>query len=146
MEQELKSLSELEEYARIFISGLKKQTAHATIVGLSGELGAGKTAFAKSLAKILGISVEVSSPTFVIAKFYDLKEARWSRLVHIDAYRIEHLKELRVLRFKDLIDDPHNLIMIEWPELIKDAFPKDATLLQFKFINESVRSIANNHE
>ena len=42
MEQEIKNISELSEYAQVFIGGLKRQTTHATIVGLSGELGAGK--------------------------------------------------------------------------------------------------------
>lgn len=146
MEQEIKSLYELDEYARLFTGDLKKQPAHATIIGLSGELGAGKTAFTKALAKILGIDEDVSSPTFVIAKFYELKDRRWNRLVHIDAYRIEHPDELRSLRFSELINDSCNLIVIEWPELMKDAFPKDALVLQFKFITDTVRSITNPHE
>lgn len=143
MEQEIKSTTELDEYARIFLRELIKQTTHATIVGLSGELGSGKTAFTKSLAKTLEIHEEVSSPTFVIAKFYTLKDKQWSRFVHIDAYRIEHPDELRALRWSELANDPKNLIVIEWPELIKESFPKDATMLRFKFIDDTVRSITN---
>ncbi len=143
MEQEIKSLTELEEYARIFQSGLIKQKSHATVVGLSGDLGSGKTAFVKSLANILYIQEEVSSPTFVIAKFYTLKDKQWSRLVHVDAYRILHPDELRSLRWSELTHDPKNLIVIEWPELMKELFPKDATLLRFKFIDYAVRSITH---
>ena len=143
MEQEIKNIPELDEYAKMFIRGLKKQTVHATIIGLSGELGSGKTAFTKVLAKNLGIVEEVSSPTFVIAKFYTLKDKQWSRLVHIDAYRIEHPDELRALRWSELASDPKNLIVIEWPELMKELFPEDATMLRFKFIDDMVRSITN---
>lgn len=141
MEQEIRSLIELDEYARMFIVGLIKQTSHATIIGLSGELGSGKTAFAKALAKALSVHEEVTSPTFVIAKFYALKEKQWSHFVHMDAYRIEHPDELRTLRFKELANDPKNLLVIEWPELMKELFPKDANMLRFKFIDETVRSI-----
>ena len=141
MEQVIKNISELNEYAQMFIGGLKRQTAHATIIGLSGELGSGKTAFTKELAKNLGIDEDVSSPTFVIAKFYTLKDKQWSHLVHIDAYRIEHPDELRALRWSEISHDPKNLIVIEWPELMEESFPKHSTTLRFKFINETVRSI-----
>ncbi len=144
MEQQIKSITELDEYAGMFISGLVRQAGHATVIGLSGELGSGKTAFTKVLAKKLGIDEEVSSPTFVIAKFYALKDKQWSRLVHMDAYRIEHPDELRALKWDELAHDPKNLIMIEWPELMKESFPKYATTLCFKFINDTVRSITSN--
>ena len=143
MEQEIKNISELDEYAQMFIGGLKRQTAQATIIGLSGELGSGKTAFTKVLAKNLGIDEDVSSPTFVIAKFYTLKDKQWSHLVHIDAYRIEHPDELRALRWSEISHDPKNLIVIEWPELMKELFPNNATVLRFKFIDDTDRSITN---
>ena len=141
MEKEIKNLDELREYGQTFVDGLIKQNSHATIIGLSGELGSGKTAFVKSISSIMEINEEVSSPTFVIAKFYPLNNRNWNQLVHIDAYRIEHTDELRALRFGELIQDPKNLIMIEWPELIEASLPQDTTMLKFKFINETVRSI-----
>lgn len=141
MEKEIKNLDELREYGQIFVDGLIKQNSHATIIGLSGELGSGKTAFVKSISSIMEINEEVSSPTFVIAKFYPLNNRKWSQLVHVDAYRIEHIEELRALRFRELIQDPKNLIMIEWPELIEKALPQDTMILKFKFINDTTRSI-----
>ena len=98
----------------------------AYVVGLSGHLGAGKTAFVKCVAKELGIEEEVTSPTFVIMKIYDIDTAtaqkkfgsdfRWTRLVHIDAYRLEKQEVLSALNFESVVSDPHNLVLVEWPE------------------------------
>ncbi len=100
--------------------------AEATIVGMSGHLGAGKTAFVKKVAGLLGVEEEVTSPTFVLMKVYGLDSNNrasiyndprpWKRLVHIDAYRLERPEELEALDFERLVSDPDNLIMVEWPE------------------------------
>lgn len=101
----------------------------ALIVGLSGHLGAGKTAFVKTIGRILGVRETVTSPTFVIMKRYDIGnsglEVRdsgrsiripWKKLVHVDAYRLENPGDLEVLGWEDLASDCGNLIMVEWPE------------------------------
>lgn len=107
-------------------------SSKSTVICLSGHLGAGKTAFVKGVARALGIHENVTSPTFVIMKIYDIPTTRsggasrgaiwpWKRLAHIDAYRLEKPEELGAIDFKDLVSDPHNLIMIEWPENIEGA-------------------------
>lgn len=88
----------------------------AVVVGLSGHLGAGKTAFTKAVAAALGVEETVTSPTFVIMKLYATKNSIFPRLVHIDAYRLEERRELEALRWEELVADRNNLIMIEWPE------------------------------
>ncbi|HEX7724582.1 MAG TPA: tRNA (adenosine(37)-N6)-threonylcarbamoyltransferase complex ATPase subunit type 1 TsaE [Candidatus Paceibacterota bacterium] len=99
----------------------------AFVVGLSGHLGAGKTSFTKLLAQELGITEIVTSPTFVIMKIYDIQagakiggvsgtDVSFKRLVHIDAYRLERRAELDGLDFERISSDPHNLVIIEWPE------------------------------
>lgn len=118
------------------------RTTPATVVGLSGELGAGKTAFVKSFAKALGIIESVPSPTFVIARFYPIKNnARFTQLVHIDAYRIESQGELRPLGWEKLLHEQTNLIVVEWPEKIAGAFPVDAMMLNFTVVDETTRAI-----
>ncbi|MCX6753845.1 MAG: tRNA (adenosine(37)-N6)-threonylcarbamoyltransferase complex ATPase subunit type 1 TsaE, partial [Candidatus Nomurabacteria bacterium] len=77
------------------ILGKKK---NATVISLSGDLGAGKTTITKEIAKQLGIKENVVSPTFVIMKIYKLKSSskhyfNFKKLIHIDAYRIEDAKE-----------------------------------------------------
>lgn len=98
------------------ISVRQGEPDQAMVVGLSGHLGAGKTAFVKALAKEMGVEEIVTSPTFVLMKIYETKDARWPRLVHIDAYRLERAEELAALDWERLVADPHNLIMVEWPE------------------------------
>ena len=96
----------------------------AVVVGLYGNLGAGKTTLTQSIATALGVVDTVTSPTFVIEKIYELTNRKFTHLIHIDAYRLEKSKELLHLGWKDIISDPHNLILIEWPERVADIMPE----------------------
>ena len=102
------------------ISSKYEKTDKAVVVGLSGHLGAGKTAFVRLVARTLGINEDVTSPTFVLMKIYDIDPKsgylNWKKLIHIDAYRLERSEDLAVLNFEELLEDKNNLIMIEWPE------------------------------
>lgn len=80
----------------------------ALIIGLEGELGAGKTAFAKQFARLLGISDPVVSPTFTLHEEY-------SQLDHIDLWRIETPQELLDLGLKNMVARKR-VIIIEWAE------------------------------
>ena len=117
------SIEETEKIAAKWLSDVARSHPspdEAVLVGLSGHLGAGKTAFVKAVAKALGVAETVTSPTFVIMKIYEVGEDSldipWRRLVHIDAYRLERAEELEALSFEKLVADSHNLIMVEWPE------------------------------
>jgi tRNA threonylcarbamoyladenosine biosynthesis protein TsaE len=100
----------------------------AMLVALRGELGAGKTAFTKVVAKTLGVEDVVNSPTFVLEKIYLLggPASNFKRLVHIDAYRLEKGSDLTPLGFDELMQDTENLILLEWPEKVADALPPPA--------------------
>ncbi len=114
------SLAETEKIAADWLAGISMKHAdadEALIVGLSGHLGAGKTAFVKAVAKSLGVTEDVTSPTFVIMKLYEINAASpWKRLIHIDAYRLERAEELEALGWEQLVADKNNLILVEWPE------------------------------
>lgn len=127
------------EWARAALS--LKRARHATVIGLSGELGSGKTFFVKALARALGIPETVLSPTFVLIKRYTLHATRYKFLVHIDAYRLDSAEELRRLGWDEILAEPKNLIVIEWPERVKKLLPKDARIIKFKHINETTREI-----
>ena len=121
----LANLEELQAEAARFSRSLFPSSTHATLVTLSGELGAGKTSFTQGIASALGVQEPITSPTFVLEKVYDLPEGkRYAKLVHIDAYRLEGEKSLAPLGFDDLYADPKNLIMLEWPELVASQLPK----------------------
>lgn len=91
----------------------------ATIVGLSGDLGAGKTTLVKAIAEILGVKETITSPTFVIAKYYRTRDPKFTDLIHIDAYRIEDPKELEILGWETIKNEPNTLVVIEWPERVE---------------------------
>lgn len=111
--------------AKRVLAEIKKQNAVASLIALQGDLGAGKTTLVQSIAALLGITETVNSPTFVIAKFYDTTHNDFKRLVHIDAYRIESASELDVLGWQALLNDPDNLIIVEWPERISGSLPEN---------------------
>ncbi len=115
--------------ARI-VASLEPKTS-ATVLALSGDLGAGKTTFSQGVAAALGVSETVSSPTFVIEKVYVLEGGSFERLVHIDAYRIKAVREMEVLAWAELMNDPKSLVVIEWPEKIAELIPDDAIRISF---------------
>lgn len=148
MKKEVKNLEELRAVAEAFLGKIagNPQKETATVVGLSGDLGAGKTAFTKCVASILGITEVVTSPTFILEKVYIIPRGsvlgeRFLKLIHIDAYRLEGGKEMRALDWDALLLDEHNLILIEWPEQVKDAMPEDIINLSFEYAGEGVRQV-----
>jgi tRNA threonylcarbamoyl adenosine modification protein YjeE len=113
------TLEETREFANKWLNDLIlqfKDKNSAVVVGLSGHLGAGKTAFTKIIAELMGIQETVTSPTFVIMKSYDLgSNFPWNKMIHMDLYRLENKEDLKPLKFAELIAG-QNLIIVEWPE------------------------------
>lgn len=125
--------------AREFAKKLNVSTT-ATVVGLYGDLGSGKTCFMQGVGATLGVSEKMVSPTFVIEKIYKL-DGRFKHLIHIDAYRIEKAEEMLHLGWKEIISDLTNLICIEWPEKIADIMPEEHIKINFTFLDENMRAI-----
>lgn len=151
-----RSLSETETFAKSFLDAISRgsddhmgsQGVRATVVGLCGDLGSGKTAFAQAVSRVLNIRETVTSPTFVIEKIYAVNHSTavsqitpFAHLIHIDAYRLEKSEELIRLGWNEIIADPANLILIEWPEKVADIMPVDHIKLSFTFIDETTREI-----
>lgn len=86
---------------------------------LIGDLGVGKTAFTKGVAKGLGIEEAVSSPTFTIVQIYE--EGRLP-LYHFDVYRIGDIEEMEEIGFEDYLYG-QGVSLIEWADLIRDILP-----------------------
>ena len=124
------ALSEIEQFASDFLNELASNDG-ATVIALSGDLGAGKTTFVKALAKALGVTEHVTSPTFTIMSGYDTTNDRFEQLIHMDAYRIEDESELGPLRFTELLQQPNTLFCIEWAEQIAGALPSSAARVAF---------------
>ena len=94
----------------------------ASVITLSGPLGAGKTALVKHLAVLLGISDPVVSPTFILRSDYDTTDPLFTHLIHIDAYRLSP-DEVATIGWFDIIKQPSTLIAVEWPENISEHIP-----------------------
>lgn len=138
-----KSVKETEQIAKDFLAKINNDKKEgATVVGFFGDLGSGKTTFIQALGKYLKIKEVMTSPTFVIEKIYLLENnKKFNKLIHIDAYRLESGKELHSLGFKEILKEPNNLVLIEWPERVADILPSNLIRIDLKFISEFEREI-----
>lgn len=139
------NLEELVEIAKNFLENIEPTASRATIIGLHGDLGSGKTAFVKVSAVLLGVAENVTSPTFLIEKKYRLPQKAgggyFKQLIHIDAYRLSSGSDLLKLDWQNIVSDPLNLIVVEWPEIVQDILPADYKRINFQFIDENMREI-----
>ena len=148
MEKTILTLEDLEAEAASFVNVLKPNSESATLVTLSGELGAGKTAFTKAVANALGVEETVTSPTFVLEKIYLLprklggETPKFSRMIHIDAYRLEKGSDLAPLGFDEFMQDVSNLILLEWPEKVVDAIPNPSKKISLIALPDGSRTIS----
>jgi len=133
MQRVSRSPGETKRIAEIYLRKILTSTNHpgARVVGLSGELGAGKTTFIQAVAKQLGIKSKVGSPTFVIMKRYPIrKRGRHKFLFHLDAYRLKNERELLHLGWEKIITNGEHLVFIEWPENVSKVMPKHAKVVK----------------
>jgi len=86
-----------------------------TVLGLSGELGSGKTTLVQGIARSLGILEPVTSPTYTIYAVYP----HTTTLLHMDAYRLNPSESIDALGIEDLLKEPW-LMVVEWPEKVED--------------------------
>lgn len=137
------NLGELQAFVQNFVATLTtKAQKGALVVALSGDLGAGKTTLVQALARSLKITEVVTSPTFTIMKSYLITgNESFSRLVHMDAYRLESLEELKPLRFDEVLANPQNLVCVEWAEKIAPVLPPDTIYLKIEIKAEDSREI-----
>lgn len=148
-----KSAAETATFAKKWVESLAPEKnsdviSGATIIALNGNLGSGKTTFTQAVARELGVTEQVTSPTFVIQKIYEIKNTEFlekkaplTRLVHIDAYRLEDASELETIGFSEIAADAKNLILIEWPERVAQLLPKNTRNIYFTFVDENTREI-----
>lgn len=125
-----KSEKETEEIAFAYAKTLRQ----GDVVLLDGDMGAGKTVFAKGVARGLGIQEQVTSPTYAYMNDYD------GRLFHYDCYRIETPEQAERLGLADYFD-MGGICLIEWAQNIAPLLPRDVKRVQIRKINENEREI-----
>lgn len=121
-----------------FAQKIAKKLKNGDIVLLNGNLGAGKTTFAKSLCKYLGVKQLVTSPTFTIINEYD----GVMPIYHMDMYRVQSLDEATMTGCIDIIRARNGVCLIEWPGIIESVLPTDCIRINInKDINQRVYDV-----
>jgi len=114
---------------------LGKNLSEGDFIALTGDLGAGKTAFTRGIAKGLGINDSITSPTFTIINEYHGPIA----LAHMDVYRLKSLQELENIGFDDYLEG--FVVVMEWADKVKEMLPDDVLWIDFKVLENSCRQI-----
>lgn len=121
------------------------KTIKGGVVALHGDLGSGKTTFVQGLAKGLGITKDIISPTFIIMRTYELgfkiKDLRFKNFYHVDLYRIERERDVEGLGLIELMNDPENIVVIEWPDKIEHLLPENRVDIFFEYLGDDKRKI-----
>lgn len=121
----INNLSDLEKFAKSFADSLDR----GGVIGLVGDLGAGKTTFVQRVAKALGVKEKVKSPTFILMQSFSTSAAATKRgirrLCHVDAYRLKDDAELFAIGFEEYAADSATLTLVEWADRVPavHAFP-----------------------
>lgn len=138
----VESLEAFQAETGAFAQHLVPKETGATLITLSGDLGAGKTTFTQGLARTFGVTESVTSPTFVLAKSYALPEGPFKKLVHIDAYRLKEGKDLAALAFREALEDPRHIVMLEWPEIVADGLGEVDVAISILMLPDGSRTIS----
>jgi len=117
-------------------SALGEKIGRKSVVALYGDLGAGKTVFAKGIAAGLGITGDITSPTFSLMEVYEGNIT----LYHFDLYRIEDPNEFANLSFEEYWEGD-GVSVIEWPEIAKEILPSKKINVRIEYIDENRRTI-----
>jgi len=121
----LRSEQEVEAYG----IRLGREARPGQVIALTGDLGAGKTTLTKAIARGLGISETVTSPTFTIVKEY--RSGRLP-LFHFDVYRIGDVEEMYELGYEEYFFGD-GVCVIEWADLIEELIPEDALKISIAY-------------
>lgn len=131
------SFAKTQEFAVDFAKSLKP----GDILCLYGDLGSGKTTFVQGLARGLNINRRIISPTFIIARHYEMGSGNF---YHIDLYRVKTHADLLSFGLDDILSDPDNIVVIEWAEKLDTLLPKKRYELKFNIIEDDKRFIEIN--
>ncbi|HOK39129.1 MAG: tRNA (adenosine(37)-N6)-threonylcarbamoyltransferase complex ATPase subunit type 1 TsaE [Bacteroidales bacterium] len=131
----IKNLNELDDFAKELANYIL-HNGYKTVL-FYGEMGAGKTTLIKQVCKHLGITDNITSPTFAIVNEYKNNRIK---IYHFDFYRISSIKEVFDIGFEEYLDSD-DYCFIEWPEIIEDYVYKNSLKLNIIVNSQSSRII-----
>lgn len=127
------SASELNRFGE----DLGRQLRAPAVIGLSGELGTGKTTLVQAICRGLGARSRATSPTYALVHHYD---AGPTPIYHVDCYRLRHPDEARDLGFDDMVRE-RAIVLIEWPERAGGWAPPVNRHFQLSYDDDPTRRI-----
>lgn len=113
------------------------QVRTGDVIALHGELGAGKTCLVKGLAQGLGVTQEVTSPTYTLIHEYHGRVP----LYHVDLYRLDSLPQALVIGIEDYLPAADGVTVIEWAEKIADLLPPGTIQVRLEIVDDTTRRI-----
>lgn len=117
----------------------------AWVITLSGDLGTGKTTFIQGFCRGLGLRPG-ASPTFIFLRRQTLRRARFKNVYHADLYRLQNARELAALGWREVMREPGNIVLIEWPERAGRSLSRPRIRIRLRHgqtNNERIISISN---
>lgn len=125
------------EYTQALGAALGSVVRSGDVVALQGDLGAGKTNLAQGLARGLGVTEDVNSPTFILANEYTSGRLA---LYHVDAYRVASADQAAGFGLDDYLNG-EGVTVVEWAERVRGALPQDVLWIELEYINENERRL-----
>jgi len=128
------SASETEAFAKKRVGALDS----GWVIGLIGDLGAGKTQFARGIARGIGVTDRIHSPTFALLNIYETGRVPF---YHIDLYRLETHDQIVAAGLENYILDPIGIAVVEWMDRWQGALPSRFQSIEIETLDENSRRI-----
>lgn len=109
------------------------------VITLQGALGSGKTTFAIELLRQLDVTGEMQSPTYTYIQIYQNNSGK--NFYHFDLYRLVDKNAFLFAGFNEFLYQTNSLVIIEWPEIIKDVLDKNICEIQLSYVDDVTRKI-----
>ena len=120
------SFGELVAWGELFGRGL----VAPVVVGLEGDLGAGKTTLVQAICRGVGVAQDVTSPTFALVHEYEMARGT---VYHLDLYRLRGPDDLTNLAWDDIVNSD-SIVLVEWAERARGRLPNDALRIRLEHI------------
>jgi tRNA threonylcarbamoyladenosine biosynthesis protein TsaE len=133
-------ISNSEEETKKIATQIFGELGGGSVVGLKGDLGAGKTLFVKGVMELLNPTIVLTSPTFVIRNDYNVDFKEVKKIIHIDLYRLDLVTKEND-EFLEGVGDKDAITFIEWPERLSNVYKKKMVNITIDFSKNDSRII-----
>ena len=131
-------ISSCEEETTSIATDFAKTVKKGEIILLNGDLGSGKSVFARGVIRAFGVKKQIPSPTFTIVNEYDAESCK---LYHFDMYRLEEVEEAIAIGVDEIFEDLESIKLVEWPEKVWQIIPNKVIKVNIEKIDDNTRKI-----